>query len=416
MGDGRSRIVAVLGVTQITGWGVLYYAFPVLAQSISADTGWSMTTVTGAFSAGLVTSALVGVPVGRLLDRHGPWALMTGGGVLAAVAVATIATATTPARFVAGWLVAGVAMAGVLYQPAFSAVTRWFDGRHRIRALTTLTLAGGLASTVFAPLTAALAGPLDWRGVYLVLAAILLVVTVPLHGFGLRRPWPAVEVHGRGGAGLVSRSRPFLLLTVAFTLYAFATFAALINLVPLLTSRGASLSVAAWALGLGGVGQVVGRLGYGVLVRRIGVRARTVGIMLAGALATAVMGLVPGPITVLVALAVVAGVVRGIATLLQATAVTERWGAAHYATLSAVLGAPVMVAIAVAPWASTALVSVVGSYPALFVLLGLLPLVAAALAARTATDVTAPQRRPRPSPRWPGRHRPVAGRPGGSRP
>ena len=52
-------------------------------------------------------------------------------------------------------------------------------GMRRVRALTTLTLVAGLASTVFAPLTAALAGALGWRGTYLVLAGILAVVTIP---------------------------------------------------------------------------------------------------------------------------------------------------------------------------------------------------------------------------------------------
>ncbi|HSI93330.1 MAG TPA: MFS transporter [Jiangellaceae bacterium] len=411
MRDGRSRIVVVLGITQITSWGVLYYAFPVLAQSISSDTGWSMTMVTGAFSVGLVTSAVIGVPVGRLLDQHGPWALMTGGGVLAAAATAGIAAASRPIWFFAAWMVAGVAMAAVLYQPAFSAITRWFEGRHRIRALTALTLAGGLASTVFAPLTAALAERLEWRGAYLVLAVVLLLVTVPLHAAGLRRPWPSADQHSRPDRAPVGRSRPFVLLTVAFTLYAFALFAALINLVPLLTSRGASLTVAAWALGLGGVGQVLGRLGYGMLVRRFDVRARTVGVLLAGAITTAVLGLVPGPIVVLVALAMMAGAVRGIATLLQATAVTERWGTTQYATLSALLGAPVMMAIAVAPWVSTALVDVVGGYPALFVVLGLLPLAAAVLAGGTTTGrVTGSRRRRRPSLRALGRRPRAAGR------
>ena len=33
-------MLLVLCLTEITSWGVLYYAFPVLAPSISDDTGW----------------------------------------------------------------------------------------------------------------------------------------------------------------------------------------------------------------------------------------------------------------------------------------------------------------------------------------------------------------------------------------
>ena len=47
---GLRRVLTVLCVTEIISWGVLYYAFPVLAPSIAADTGWSIATITAAFS------------------------------------------------------------------------------------------------------------------------------------------------------------------------------------------------------------------------------------------------------------------------------------------------------------------------------------------------------------------------------
>jgi predicted MFS family arabinose efflux permease len=250
-------------------------------------------------------------------------------------------------------------------------------------------LAGGLASTVFAPLTAAMTDRLDWRGTYLVLAAILAAVTVPVHLVALRRPWPpATRVPpatcvppARGNS--VASSRPFLLLAGAFTLSAFALYSVVISLVPLLTSRGASLGVAAWALGLGGVGQVIGRLGYGRLARKIRAVPRTVGMLALGGATTAALGILTGPTVLLLAVAMLAGAVRGITTLLQATAVTERWGTVGYGARSAVLAAPVMLAIAVAPWASVSLAHVFGGYPPLFGALAVVSVVGATLAVRT---------------------------------
>ncbi len=132
-------MLAALCVTEIVSWGLLYYAFPVLAPRISADTGWSSVAVTSAFSAALVVSALAGVPVGRVIDRHGPRRIMTAGSVLGVVALVVIATAPGLPAFVIGWVIAGAAMAGVLYPPAFAAVTGWFSDR-RLGALATLTL------------------------------------------------------------------------------------------------------------------------------------------------------------------------------------------------------------------------------------------------------------------------------------
>ena len=187
--SGLRRVLVVLSVTEITSWGVLYYAFPVLAPTIAATEGWSAAEITAAFSAGQLTMALVGIPVGRHLDRHGPRGVMTTGSALAVPAVVAIAAAPNLAWFVVAWVLAGVAMSGVLYVPAFAALTRWY-GHRRVGALTVLTLVAGLASTVFAPLTAALADSLDWRATYLVLAVVLAGVTIPAHWWGLRGPWP----------------------------------------------------------------------------------------------------------------------------------------------------------------------------------------------------------------------------------
>jgi MFS family permease len=377
---GLRLVLIVLCITEITSWGVLYYAFPVLSSSIGAATGWSVSVMTAAFSVSQVVAAVVGVPVGRLLDRHGPRMIMTTGSVLAVVALLGIALADSLVLFFAAWVVAGVAMAGVLYAPAFAALTRWY-GQRRVSALTALTLIAGLASTVFAPLTAVLESRMDWRGTYLVLTAVVAAVTIPLHLWGLRLPWPEVShEQRRHKPDAVVRSRPFVALVVAMSLAAFGVYAVVVNLVSLLTERGLSTTTAAWALGLGGVGQVLGRLGYGRLVVATSVRVRTVIILLAGAATTAVLGAVPGPAVLIVVVGVLVGMTRGIFTLLQATAISDRWGSAHYGRLSGVLAAPLMFAAAVAPWAGAALASRLGGYPAVFDVLAGVGVLAAVVA------------------------------------
>ncbi|GAA4687384.1 MFS transporter [Pseudonocardia yuanmonensis] len=381
---GLRRVLAVLCVTEVTSWGVLYYAFPVLAPTLSRDTGWSTGAVTGAFSAGLVTSALVGIPVGRALDRWGPRWIMTAASVVGVPAVAGIALARSYPAFLGAWLLAGVAMAGTLYPPAFAALTRWW-GPRRVTALTALTLLAGLSSTVFAPLTATLLGHLGWRDTYLVLAGVLLVVTVPAHLIGLRGPWPDAPAPADGvqaDPGPIARSRPFVLVTIAIGLGAFTAFAVVVNQVPLLLERGLSTGTAAWALGLGGLGQVLGRLGYGRLTA-LPARGRSVLVLGALGATTLLLGVLPGPVPLLVALAMLTGAARGIFTLLQATAVSDRWGAAHYGRLSGILSAPAMTATAISPWAGAALAGPLGGYPELFVLLAAAGGVAALLAVGT---------------------------------
>lgn len=58
--------------------------------------------------------------------------------------------------------------------------------------------------------------------------------------------------------------------------------------------------------------------------------------------------------------------VRGNLTLLQATAVTDWWGATHYGRLSGLLAAPATTAAALAPFAAAALAVPLGGYSQLF--------------------------------------------------
>ena len=187
-GAGLRHVVAVLSTVQIVSWGILYYAFAALQSSITAETGWSSVAVTGAFSLAQFIAGGVGIWVGRHIDDFGPRKVMTAASLVAIPGLATIALAPNLAVFYLGWALAGVAMAGTLYPPAFAALTRW-GGNRRVRALTTLTLVAGLASTVFAPLASGLDDWLGWRQAYLVLLVGLALITVPLHWWGLNQPW-----------------------------------------------------------------------------------------------------------------------------------------------------------------------------------------------------------------------------------
>ncbi|WP_324188326.1 MFS transporter [Nocardia higoensis] len=391
---GRRRVLTVLCATQITSWGVLYYAFPVLSTSITADTGWSAQAITAAFSLGQLAAALTGIPVGRILDRVGPRTVMTAGSALAAPAVAVVALAPNLAVFYLGWLLAGLAMGAVLYPPAFAALTRW-HGEQRVRALMILTLVAGLASTVFAPLTAAVDTRTDWRVTYLLLAAVLAAITIPAHWLGLRGHWPDSPPMAVGSGfdrhDRVARSRSFLALTVALALGAFTAFAGVFNLVPLMLEHDFTPGLAALTLGLGGAGQVLGRLGYLQVTARTGPGTRLIAVLAGTSAATALLGLADTVIALIV-ISIGAGLVRGVTTLVQATAITDRWGPAHYGSLNGLLNAPIVIVMALAPWAGTALTAATGSYANTYLVLAAVAALAALIgAAATPTLRTTPE-------------------------
>jgi MFS family permease len=143
--------------------------------------------------------------------------------------------------------------------------------------------------------------------------------------------------------------------------------------------------LAAWALGLGGAGQVAGRLCYRRLASWLGIRGRTVAIIASGAAVTLLLGLLPGPAALLVAASVLAGAVRGVFTLTEATLIADYWGPDRYAAVNGVFNAPLTAAGAIASSIGAAIAAAVGSYPVLFVIL------AAAAAAGAAIAAAAPR-------------------------
>lgn len=318
------------------------------------------------------------------MQRRGPRAVMTVGSVVGTAAVVVIATAPSLPVFAAGWLIAGAASAGTFYPPAFAALTQWY-GAHRVRAITTLTLVAGFSSTIFAPLTALLGDEVGWRSTYLVLAAVMLLGTAPAHALALRLPWRAEGTAGSTGLEAASSdrsiltSRTFVVVALSGALTALVMYASLVHLVPLLVERGMSVQLAAWALGLSGAGQVAGRLLYPALSRRLPPNPRAATVI--GVLASMVLALavIPGPVVLLIVIAVVAGAARGLFTLISATVVSEHWGPERYAALNGVYNAPLGVAAALAPAFGAAVSSWAGGPTGLFLVLGVVGVVAAGL-------------------------------------
>jgi predicted MFS family arabinose efflux permease len=310
---------------------------------------------------------------------------MTLGSVAGVAALLSIAAAPSPQWFFAAWMLAGLAQSMLLYPPAFAALTRWY-GPRRVQALTALCLVAGLASTVFAPLTALLTSHLGWRVTDVVLAVVLGAVTLPLHATLLTPRWPAGQRPERapgGGAYALARSRAFAVLAAAMALGAFALYAATVDVGMLLTSHGASNAIAAAALALVGVGQVCGRLGYTTLSRRTSAPARTCAVLAAGGLAVGLLAMTSTVPAAALAAAGLAGAVRGNFTLIQATAVSDRWGTQAYGTINGVFLAPVTIATALGPGAGTVLTRWLGTPQIAFFLLAGLAAAGSALALAT---------------------------------
>ncbi|BCY09311.1 MFS transporter [Actinoplanes sp. L3-i22] len=364
---GNRRIVAALAITQTIGYGALYYAFAVLLVPIAADLHTSTTAVTGAFTASVLTSATLAVPIGRRLDRHGGRALMTGGSLLGTGLLVAWSQIDQLWQLYAVQIGIGVASAASLYEAAFAVIIAWHQPRRRSSALLALTVVAGFASTIFLPLTGWLVDQHGWRTALLILAG-LHAVTVPLHAIALRHS-PAADRHleRRDGSGAHAvraalRDRGFWLLAAGFTAHTAAISAYTVLLVAALISWGHPPAFAAAIAGLLGVLSVAGRLITTGLQRRYRTTTITAGIFAVQALAALLLpalGLTTGGAIIAV---VGFGIGFGVATIAKPVILAERYDTRRYATLAGVLVVPMTLAKAGAPLAAAALHATTGSY------------------------------------------------------
>jgi len=363
-------IVAALSVTETVTWGIIYYGFPVFLRPMEQDLGASRVAVTAAFSIGLATSALASISVGRWLDRRGPRALMTAGSCLATLLTfAWARVQSLPALYVV-WFLMGLAMATTLYEPAFAVVVSWFV-RGRDRALLTVTLMAGLASTIFMPIEAALLERMGWRQALTVLAIVLGVITIPIHALLLRQGSAGASAIADGASarsltlGQAGRTAVFWVLSIAFLVSNFATAAVTTHLIPFLVDRGYSAAFAAATIGWTGAMQLAGRVLFVPISSRLGARVMVAAVFVGQALGIAQLPLL-GRVGTLLPFIVLQGAANGMATLARASSLAEIFGARNYGAISGAVALGANGARAVGPVGASLLLLGLGSYPAVF--------------------------------------------------
>lgn len=366
-------IVAAVSITETVTWGIIYYGFPVFLRPMEQDLGASRVAITAAFSVGLGVAALAALPVGRWIDRHGGRGLMTLGSCLAtALTFAWARVESLPALY-AVWFLMGLAMAATLYEPAFAVVVSWFR-QGRDRALLTVTLVAGFASTIFMPIEAWLLTRVGWRAALTILAVVLAVITIPIHAFVLRRGPSAATARTADGVvtsvpgmtlGQASRTLVFWVLASAFFLSNFSTAAVSVHLIPYLVDRDYSATLAASIIGWMGAMQVPGRMLFVPISARLGARWMVASVFFGQAVG---MGQLPFIAMIGTALPfiVIMGASNGMSTLSRATSLAQIFGARHYGAISGAVALGANGARAIGPVGASLLLLGLGAYPSVF--------------------------------------------------
>lgn len=346
-------------------WGIVYYAFSVVIGPMQEGTGWTKTFMNGGLSLGLLVWGLCALPVGAWIQRKGGREIMAVGSLLGGGALMAMGAVAHPAAYLGCWVLLGIAMATLLYEPAFAVITHAFGSRYR-RGITLITLVAGLSSTVFIPLANYIVERCGWSNALLILGAFQLLVGLPLHWWGLPR-WPAhlgATPHRepawqrlRAWFAILLRDvrdPRFVGLALWFSSHV-AVFSGLsFLLIPIYQSEKVDMGTLMKAIALFGPMQVAGRL---LISRSENFQVLVVGRWAMGSLAASTLVLIfcPPHLGWLVLFAVLYGMGNGIMTILKGTAVAELFGRARYAELNGALAAPNVLAKAGTPLLLSAL-------------------------------------------------------------
>ena len=383
-------VVAVLAVTQTVGYGALYYAYAVLLAPMTAALHTTTTVVAGALTASVLASAAAAVPVGRWLDRHGGRGLMAGGSIAASLLLAAASQVRSVAALYLVWTGIGVASAAVLYEAAFAVIVRTRP-QQRARALLTVTVVAGFASSIFLPLTGHLVERYGWRTAVLVLAALYATVTIPGH-LALGRTSPPADrvsrpetVVDNGIVALALRDPGYWALVVAFLASGAAVATVGVHLVAYLHELGHSATFAATTAGLLGVLSVTGRLVTTATSRRLSPTTVTALVFAVQAVAVAALPLVGHSRAGAVGCVLGFGFGFGVATIARPAILASRYDTSGYATVAGILAVPLTIAKALAPLAAAALRTANGTYTTVALAVAVL----CALAATTLLSVPA---------------------------
>lgn len=315
-------VVAAAFAVMFVGFGSAY-TFSAFLEPLQRDFGASRGSISLVFSiAGFLYFAL-GLISGPLADRFGSRPLAVAGMILVAVGLAAASAARSLVEvYLAYGLGVGIGV-GCAYVPAIGAVQRWFVRRRGFAS--GLAVSGiGLGTLTMPPLASLLIASVGWRGAYLALGAITLMLGGGLalliendpkdRGLGPDGdpPHEASAVTNAGGASVreAVRSTRFVGLYMSCLVCSFGAFVPFVHLVPYARDHGIAASFAVLLLGMIGAGSTAGRFFLGALADRTG-RDRSLIMVLIGMAFAMVIWAVAANVWALAAFAFVYGMFYG---------------------------------------------------------------------------------------------------------
>lgn len=358
------RFVFWLSWVQLISWGSVFYGFSLFMEPLEIELSMTRAQSSLGFSLALLAEGLLAFWIGRWIDRGFERRIMTSGSVLIGLSFFAHSYVTSVTGFYLAWLSLGLGLSATLYPPAFAVLTRRFPNDFR-RAIIWLTFLGGLASTVFIPLIAWLMRISDWRFTMCLLGALHLLVCAPLHAWllkpqphplagGKEQPSPPLQPFGPQAVtpSLSTHLKQPVYWALGFFVIALMTVTTALpaHMVSLLREFNLSeawvLAIPAWI----GVLQVIGRVSLLTLEHRVDVHRSNRWIPCLIPMGMLALWGGQGHLMWAIVFVVLYGLGNGMFTIVKGTVMALYISQTHVGSLNGLLGIPMALARACAPW------------------------------------------------------------------
>jgi MFS family permease len=275
-------LIAALGLFLNTGT-IIVFSFGVFAKVMGQEFHSGRAKISLAFTIHNLTAALFVPFAGRLVDRYGPRrVLLPFTGLLGLILVSSRFLSEAIGQLYLFYFALGLVSGGAGAMSYTDVISRWFD-RHRGLALSVMMLGMGSGAIVMPSIAQHLVATFGWRLSYSIFGLAVLVIPLPmLVAFLKERP----ENMGLLPDGVAEASVPrpiavseigltlreaantsaFWIIVCVLFLITASVHACFIHLPALLTDRGSTAQLAAFASSLLGVGLFLGRVGCGYLL------------------------------------------------------------------------------------------------------------------------------------------------------
>ena len=263
------------------------FALPVYLQPMADETGWSRAGISAAMTVGFLVMGFAGFAWGTLSDRIGARPVVLIASIMLGLGLFISSRASNLLVFqiAYGGLVGGAG--GAFFAPIMATTIGWFD-KHRSLAVSLVSIGGGVAPMVVTPLASVLISQYGWRTAMLMIAIGATAIIVPAT-FLIRRAPAAAAASPSGtmensgpntlgtGIAAIIRKPQFIVLAATFFLCCAAHSGPIFHTVSYAMLCGASALAAASIYSVEGVAGLFGRLIFGVLADRIGVKRVIIG-------------------------------------------------------------------------------------------------------------------------------------------